>query len=193
MRLSIVIVIALLAAAVGFAAAMALKLSTPGVSAGNWLMAGASALGVSFTILAAIWIEEYRATRLEKRGMENLRRVLGDLESALKSASALPVWNNEKRLDFERLYSKLRYLPGVVARYRFVRSSIEVGSPELWYRLDKVDKTLEAHLPILESEADLLGLRQFTEEAYRSFRKTMSESFTWLLMAVGSAKIWADL
>lgn len=139
------VILCLLAGAIGGGVFAALT-SVPGVrgglssiSAGEWLQACASIIGVALTVWAALWLERHRREAERKNEQRLIDEALILLEAVLPSASN-PIdenWPLQKRTlttlaHFEMVRTGLTSLS-------FARESYRIRSYNLWNALHSID------------------------------------------------------
>ena len=148
--------IALLGGLIGFALAMALKISAPGADAGDWLAAGAGAAGVMLTVLVAVAIEQHRSKWRERADRDRLVDLLRNFRDMARGVvEYVPTrFESEKERALSREL-QVRLLRNM-RRYRLLRERTDPVDLNLWDALMHLDELVAECQDELEAEVGKL-------------------------------------
>jgi len=127
-----------------------------GVSAGDWLQAVATFLGVGATILGTLFIERKMRSHDDE---EDQRRILEVVTHIKSAAAAIRVGLPEDATNYEHYARSLTLqtaLKTAIDMYRFVRADTKIKNLKLWRALKSLDEVLANHGKTLETELLLL-------------------------------------
>ena len=81
------LIVLLVGCALGVAGTMAFHVTRPGPNAGDWLAFAGALTGVVLTITGTLWLEDYRAKKGERDGVEIYRNAVNEIRAKLSDAS----------------------------------------------------------------------------------------------------------
>lgn len=128
-----------------------------GVSAGDWLQAAATFLGVGVTILGTLFIERRMRSHDDE---EDERRILEVVTHIKSAAAAIRAGLPEDATNFEHYARSLTMqtaLKSAIDMYRFVRADTKIKNLKLWRALKSLDEVLANHGSTIETELRLFN------------------------------------
>lgn len=134
-----------------------------GVSAGDWLQAVATFLGVGATILGTLFIERKMRNHDDE---EDQRRILEVVTHIRTAAAAVGAGLPDDPTNFEHYARSLNMqtaLKTAIDMYRFVRADTKIKNLKLWRALRSLDEVLNNHGSTVERE-----LRLFTTDGHHT-------------------------
>lgn len=143
-------------AAIGTGCTMALHVNQPGPDSGDWLGFVGALVGVSLTILGAVWLEEYRAGKAEREGLSIYRASLTEIREALEDTARE---RGAEQIAIFRADQILREQALIRAFEKFVHARLYVPSGNIAARqaAEEFEIKLAAEKPDLEQEVRLIS------------------------------------
>jgi hypothetical protein len=141
--------------ALGVAGTMALHVSKPGPDAGDWLSFSGAVVGVTFTILGTLWLEDYRAKRGEREGAKIVRTSVEEIRTKL--AAAVRVRGDEAILEFRlEQINRENELIRSFEKYVYARHYVPKQNIEGWQASEDLATRIIKEKTIVENEVRLI-------------------------------------
>ncbi|MEZ5682290.1 MAG: hypothetical protein R3E14_13455 [Erythrobacter sp.] len=150
------VVALLVGCALGISGAMALHVARPGPDAGDWLAFAGALTGVVLTISGTLWLEDYRAKKGERDGIEIYRNAVGEIQRKLDESArergeeAIETFRQDqiqREQNLARSFEKFVY-----ARHYVPRRNIEA-----WQAAEELAKRVADEKLGVEHEARLIS------------------------------------
>ncbi len=168
----------------GYAIAMAINL-VPSATAGDWLGAGAGALGVGLTVLVAVGIEEWRSSAGARSDREQLKRALRELgDACIAAVENTQPWTGEPDIRPRAIIHQER-LDEAFETYNFVSQRTVQTSVDLWRATRHLVPNMGPNWQTLRQELEAIRLGGENESRYNLNRERVT-------LVAGSTKLGVE-
>ena len=158
-----------------------------GISAGDWLQAGAAIIGVFLTVTATLWLEQNKREGERKEEQRLIREALLMLQTTLPAASqALNVdWDLDRRI----LETKVHYeiVRTGLETLSHARQGYRVRSYNLWNALAEIEATYATVRGRITNEANIVRGNHVTQAVLEIAREKIEELAQNLIAPVNTA------
>ncbi|MBH9536941.1 hypothetical protein [Novosphingopyxis sp. YJ-S2-01] len=158
-----------------------------GISAGEWLQAGAAVIGVFLTVQGTLWLEKQNRKRERKEEQRLMREALGMLKAVLPSASQ-PVdaeWDLSKRILMTQVHYEIVRVG--MESLAYARQNYQVRSYNLWNSLSSIDLHHAIRRERLIREENIVRRNGISENVLAISREQIEEYASELIQPVNAA------
>lgn len=150
------IVCILVGCALGVAGTMAFHVAVPGPDSGDWLAFAGALTGVVLTITGTLWLEDYRAKRGERDGIEIYRSAVQEIQ---KSLDAVARERGDEAIDGFRQdqIKRENQLARSFEKFVYARHYVPHRNIEAWHAAEELASRVSNEKAGLENEARLIA------------------------------------